>query len=224
MNAAFGRSEMEHGHAALMDSVYRWQKHIYDVTRKYYLFGRDRLIAELDLAPGQSVLEIACGTGRNLARIARVWPQARLLGLDISTEMLGMARRRLGDEARLATADATTFTPQDSFGENAFDRIVISYALSMIPDWQVAMTRAAGMLAPGGSLLIVDFGDFGGLPRPLRSLLRVWLARFHVRPRGDLLASAQMAALRHDLVLESQRGAFGYYRLIRLRRTIYTTD
>lgn len=66
-----------------MDSIYRSQRHIYDLTRKYYLFGRDRLIAGLDLLAGGSVLELGCGTGRNLALIARRWPGAELFGLEI---------------------------------------------------------------------------------------------------------------------------------------------
>jgi S-adenosylmethionine-diacylgycerolhomoserine-N-methlytransferase len=46
-----------------MNRMYRWQRHIYDATRRYYLLGRDRLIAGLRPAAGQSVLEIGCGTG-----------------------------------------------------------------------------------------------------------------------------------------------------------------
>src|SRR5262249_43214804 len=49
-----------------MDAIYRYQRYIYDATRKYYLFGRDRLIANLDPPERGTVLEIACGTGRNL--------------------------------------------------------------------------------------------------------------------------------------------------------------
>jgi S-adenosylmethionine-diacylgycerolhomoserine-N-methlytransferase len=64
-------------HAALMDLVYRRQRYVYDLTRKYYLFGRDRLIRELDLKPGDRVVEIGCGTARNLVRMAQLYPEAR---------------------------------------------------------------------------------------------------------------------------------------------------
>ena len=53
-------------HAALMDRVYRRQRHIYDFTRKYYLFGRDRLIDAMQPKPGARILEVGCGTARNL--------------------------------------------------------------------------------------------------------------------------------------------------------------
>ncbi|TIV74063.1 MAG: SAM-dependent methyltransferase, partial [Mesorhizobium sp.] len=42
-------TELPASHAELMDGVYRWQRHIYDLTRKYYLLGRDRLIDGLDV-------------------------------------------------------------------------------------------------------------------------------------------------------------------------------
>ncbi len=90
------------GHAALMDSVYRGQRHIYDITRKYYLFGRDRLIAALDCTGNETVLEIACGTGRNLAKARRAYPGVQLHGVDISTQMLKSARNTLGVEATLS--------------------------------------------------------------------------------------------------------------------------
>ena len=64
--------------STLMDRMYRHQRHIYDLTRKFYLLGRDRLIAALDPAAGD-VLEIGCGTGRNLILAARRYPNARFI-------------------------------------------------------------------------------------------------------------------------------------------------
>lgn len=173
-------------HAALMDATYRHQRRIYDVTRRHFLLGRDRLIAELDPPPGARVLEIACGTGRNLDLIGRRWPGCRLSGLDISQEMLASARARLGRRATLALGDATRFEALPLFGTDRFERIVLSYALSMIPDWREALRQAALHLVPGGRLHVVDFGDQAGLPGWARAGLRGWIGRFHVTPRDDL--------------------------------------
>ena len=49
---------------------------------------------------------------------------------------------------------------------------MISYALSMIPPWREALAHALDVVAPGGSLEIVDFGDCAGLPRPVQG----WIA------------------------------------------------
>ncbi len=182
---------MSDGHGSLMDGVYRRQRHIYDLSRKYYLLGRDGLIADLSPPPGGAVLEIGCGTGRNLIAVGKAWPQARLYGVDISSAMLETARAsavkaRLGDRMMLAQGDACSFDPQALFGRATFQRVFISYALSMIPDWQGALRQAAGCVAPGGRLDIVDFGQQERLPGLWRKALFGWLARFHVSPRREL--------------------------------------
>ena len=198
-------------HAALMDEVYRGQRHIYDLTRKYYLFGRDTVIAGLAARPGMRVLEVACGTGRNLAKVGKAWPGVRLFGIDISAEMLKSARAALGDAARLGQGDACAFDPEGLLGEPGFERIVLSYSLSMIPDWEAALDHAASLLAKGGALHIVDFGDLAGLPSPFAALLRGWLARFHVAPRDALAEAAARIAAARGLVLTSRRGPLGYW-------------
>ncbi|MEV8465486.1 class I SAM-dependent methyltransferase [Fluviibacterium sp. DFM31] len=180
-----------HSHDQLMDQVYRYQRYVYDVTRKYYLLGRDQLIADLDVPPGGSVLEVACGTGRNLVKIGRSHPEARLYGLDISSEMLTTARASLSragmaERARLIQADACAFDPDAGFGQAQFDRIVLSYSLSMIPDWQGALRESLRHLAPGGQLHVVDFGQSGQLPSWFFKGLQAWLEKFHVTPRADL--------------------------------------
>src|SRR5258706_1791363 len=61
-----------------MNRMYRRQRHIYNATRRYYLLGRDRLISGLRPEAGASVLEIGCGTGRNLVLAARLHRKARI--------------------------------------------------------------------------------------------------------------------------------------------------
>jgi len=179
-------------HGALMDRVYRHQRYIYDITRKYYLFGRDRMIRELALEPGGRLVEIGCGTARNLVRIARLYPEAQLYGLDASLEMLKTAaetvrRAGLAERITLAHAFAEDLTPA-LFG-TAFDACLFSYSLSMIPDWKSALGAASQSLNPGGKIHVVDFGDLEGLGHWGRKLLLAWLGLFHVAPRIELLQS-----------------------------------
>jgi S-adenosylmethionine-diacylgycerolhomoserine-N-methlytransferase len=205
-------------HAQLMDNVYRGQRHIYDITRKYFLFGRDSLIDGLDMKPGETLLEVGCGTGRNLDQVRRRWPGARLFGLDISSEMLQSAHAKLGPKATLALGDACAFSPSALFGQSGFDRVMISFALSMIPDWQAALATACDALAPGGALHIVDFGDTSGLPGPLRQGLNAWLARFHVSPRLSLPEAARLQGEARGFGVEVWRGPFGYYQMVVVTR------
>jgi S-adenosylmethionine-diacylgycerolhomoserine-N-methlytransferase len=200
-------------HASRMDRMYRYQRHIYDLTRKYYLLGRDQTILDMKVEAGQSVLELGCGTGRNLALVRRHFPEARLFGLDISAEMLVSAEARFrksrGSRPVFKVGDATDFKPQ-MFGETDFDRILISYALSMIPDWEKTVEAALSCLAPGGSLHIVDFGQQENLPSWFGRMLKAWLARFHVTPRPDLKTVLENAALRHDASLKFVSVGKGY--------------
>lgn len=186
-------------HASLMDGVYRRQRHVYDLTRKYYLLGRDRMLAGLAVPAGGSVLEIGCGTGRNIVLASRLYPDAGFFGLDISAEMLrsaaaSMDREGVAGRVRLARGDATDFDARALFGRGQFDRVFISYALSMIPGWQRTVVRAIACLAPGGSLHVVDFGSQEHLPGWFKSALRAWLAKFHVTPRDDLFSELTAAA------------------------------
>ena len=200
-------------HAGVMDRVYRRQRHIYDVTRKYYLFGRDRLIGELALGPSESLVEVGCGTARNLIAIARRYPGARLFGLDASQAMLETARAavgRAGMGARITLAQglAEELSPA-CFGVAHFDRVLFSYSLSMIPDWQGALAAGSAALAPGGSTHVVDFGDLTGLGSIGEHAMRAWLALFHVTPRVEFLAQLeQVARNRGALTLLPGRYAF----------------
>jgi len=199
----------------LMNRTYRHQRHVYDFTRKYYLLGRDRLIDELDARDGARVLEIGCGTGRNLIAAARRYPGARLFGVDVSTEMLTSAIRsisRAGLASRISVAhgDATRLDPGPLFGRAQFDRIFISYSLSMIPEWRGVLDVAISLLAPGGELRIVDFGGQEGLPGVFRRLLRRWLALFHVTPCDDLEANLQARATATGALLVFVRPYRGY--------------
>ena len=205
-------------HAALMDSIYRGQKYIYDITRKYYLFGRDDMIRGLDCQPGDGVLEIACGTGRNLAKVQQAYPGTRLFGIDISAEMLKGAKGKLGTKAIRAPADARQFDARAMLGRPTFERVILSYSISMIPDWERAMHHAATLVAPGGSLHVVDFGSYSARDTLGARVLKWWLKQFHVAPRLDLPDVAAEVAAQPGWRREGRDGMGGYYRLERLYR------
>jgi S-adenosylmethionine-diacylgycerolhomoserine-N-methlytransferase len=175
----------------LMDATYKLHRHFYDLTRKFYLLGRDRLIRDLAPPPGGTVLEVGCGTARNLIVAAKRWPQARFHGFDISEAMLETARKSverqgLSDRIGLAQGDAGAFDIGALFGLAQVDRVFMRYTLSMIPPWQRAIELGAASLAPGGSLHIVDFGQYERLPALAKRLHFKSLNDFHVEPRGDL--------------------------------------
>jgi S-adenosylmethionine-diacylgycerolhomoserine-N-methlytransferase len=206
-----------------MDRMYRHQRHIYDLTRKWYLLGRDQMIAGLSPRPGDHVLEIGCGTGRNLVTAAIRYPDARFYGADVSTVMLSSARRaiaRAGLTPRISVALADAAQPLPAmFDVAAYERIFISYALSMIPGWTAVLDGALSALAPGGELHIVDFGRQDDFAPPLRAALRAWLDLFGVTPRERLEAELAERGLRLHAALTMQRpyGGYAQHAVLRLR-------
>lgn len=214
-------AKIEHG--PLMDRIYRYQRHFYDATRKYYLLGRDPMIAGLNPPERGSILEIGCGTGRNLVLAGRAYPKTSLYGIDISNEMLATARKKvaaagLGDRAHLAYADAADFNPVALFGRRQFDRIFISYAVSMIPQWQAVVHEAVSHLTPGGALHIVDFGDLSELPGFTKVALYKWLEWYHVAPRNDLFDVAESIAAETNNEAAAQRLHRGFAWISVIRR------
>jgi len=201
--------------ATHMDAIYRYQRYIYDASRKYYLLGRDRLLDELSPPPGGTVLEVACGTGRNLIKAARRYPDARFYGFDVSSVMLdtaraSIARANLGDRITVAAGDATDFSSPDLFGVATFDRVFVSYALSMIPPWRAALHHALGVVASGGRLYIVDFGAQTALPPWFKAGLRAWLAKFSVEPKDALVTELQRIAAHPRLSVGCEELYRGY--------------
>ena len=203
-------------HAAAMDRMYRMTRHVYDVTRRYYLLGRDRLLERVVTSRNTATLEVGCGTARNLIKLAQRPEPGQLYGLDASHEMLETAatsiEKTLGiaassGDSRLATSMAGQTAPghagrepivlrqglaeqldaQRMFGrDEPFDTIFFSYCLSMIPTWPGAIDAAMANLRPGGHLLIVDFWDQKDLPGVFAAGLKRWLAMFHVHYRPEV--------------------------------------
>ena len=165
-----------------LERYYRFHARIYDATRWSFLFGRARLIERVAaLHTPRNILEIGCGTGRNLARLARRFPDARLTGLDLSADMLACARRYLephGD--RITLLHQAYARPLDEAPR--FDLIVVSYCLSMInPGYAEVIASARQDLQLNGLIAAVDFHDSSW------SAFRRWMGVNHVRMEGQLL-------------------------------------
>jgi S-adenosylmethionine-diacylgycerolhomoserine-N-methlytransferase len=183
--------------------MYRHQRHIYDLTRKFYLLGRDALLSALPSAPGMTICEMGTGTGRNLIRLAHRSSGTRLYGIDVSRVMLATAsaaiqRAGFADRIRLAESDIEAFDPGESFGVERFDVVYFSYVLSMLPAWRPAVTRALEVLRPGGTLAVVDFADQGEASPLRRRALLAWLALFDVHPRAEIETALLALAHAHD--------------------------
>lgn len=140
-------------------SHYQRDARVYDLNRRFFLFGRKRVIADLGRhlrghrAP-RRILEVGCGTGVNLLALNDAFPRASIHGIDLSTDMLAIARQRTVDIPQIAL----THQP---FGadlrDEPYDLIHFSYVLSTMPDLGQSLDIARSCLAPGGHIAMVDF-------------------------------------------------------------------
>jgi S-adenosylmethionine-diacylgycerolhomoserine-N-methlytransferase len=208
--------------AVAMDRMYRLTRHVYDVTRAYYLLGRDRMLAKVITNPSTATLEVGCGTARNLIKLARRPEPGLLCGLDASQEMLDPAAAsiiRAGvpaaghERIRLRQGLAECLDAKSMFGrDQPFDTIFFSYCLSMVPTWPGALEAALANLKTGGHLVIVDFWDQRDLPGVFAAGLKKWLSMFHVHylPEVHDALAALGTSGRADVAFESVAKRYAY--------------
>lgn len=189
------------GPAARLTNYYRWHAHIYDVTRWAFLFGRSRLIrlAAQHVRP-RRILEIGCGTGRNLVELARTFQSAEIVGVDLSAEMLKKAHKKIARYSSRVSLMQTAYLEPLSDGD-PFDLIVFSYCLSMInPCFDDVLRLCERDLSSCGSIAIVDFHDTPFL------WFRRWMGLNHVRFDGQILRVLEERGVVEQYTLESAYG------------------
>lgn len=149
------------------------------MSRSYDLFAgafekklRNLALARLGVVRGEAVLEIGFGTGHCLAHLAEaVGAAGRVCGVDISSGMLEVSRRRLeraGVSARVALhcGDATELP----YADGEFDAVFMSFTLELFdtPDIPIVLGEIKRVLKPNGRLGVVSLSREDGTPRMLR--------------------------------------------------------
>lgn len=167
-----------------LENYYQFHAKVYNLSRWSFLFGREKLVRWIEPATQPNrILEIGCGTGKNLVPLLEKFPEAAGVGLDLSTDMLSVARQknsRFGD--RISFVNQRYESPFYKSGHDKFDLILMSYSLTMInPGWEQVIESAYEDLNPGGQVAVVDFHD-SNFPSYKR-----WMGVNHVRLDGHLL-------------------------------------
>ena len=202
-------------HGAEMNNVYRYTRHVYDISRKYFLFGRDTLISEVASKSGQKICEIGCGTGRNLIKLAQLNSSNQLFGIDASDLMLEIARGKIKRHKLERLVSTSNGLAEEFYFHTSFDVIMFPYSLSMISDQEGAIRNAFKFLNPGGVILILDFGELEGFPLIVGHLFKKFLKRFSVSPRKRELS---LFLTREHIPFEIRNLSFGYSYIAEVRK------
>lgn len=176
----------------------------YRVFEPLYLIfpiARRRAVAALGLKPGDTVLEIGAGTGRNFPYlIDAVGPSGSVIGVDASEGMLREAgrlvERRGWSNVRLERQDAAQLEL-----DREVDAVLFSLSYSAMPEPRRALARAWEYLKPGGRVTVMDAGltetRFRRLLDPIaRLLIRLGPGNPYSRPWHDLADYGEVAIAR----------------------------
>lgn len=175
--------------------LYDW----YMRTRLYWIeeYRRTTLVevAGQYLSGGDTVLDVACGTGVNCMLIAGGHPDVQVTGIDSNPRIVQFAEHaaraaELRNVSFLAS-DFTRVAEEDSLAA-APDMIICTLGLSVIPDWEKAVEQAHSLLKPGGHFVVLDL--FFEKDSVRNRLMHLWVntvfTAYHDRPILERLRSS----------------------------------
>lgn len=167
-------------HTSRVENYYRFHSHIYDATRWTFLFGRDKILEMItDMPERPRILEIGCGTGTNIKKLKQHFPDARITGIDLSDDMLEIARKKMGNQKNIQFLKLNYgFDPVE---EASFDLILFSYSLTMF-DYPIEhiFEQISRDLNHDGYIAVVDFNTSPA------GWFRQWMKINHVDLSGHL--------------------------------------
>lgn len=178
---------------------------------------RERAVNRLELKPGGSVLEVGCGTGRNLAPlVAAVGPAGRVYGVDLSEGMLAEAQELCSREGwrnvTLIRSDAAKYELPEEV-----DGIIFSLSYAVIPHHREALRHAWEGLRAGGYLVVMDAKLPPGLKGKLLRPFVVWVSRLTVLGNPDVRPWDELKELTGEVDYEEAQ--FGTYYVCRGRKS-----
>jgi ubiquinone/menaquinone biosynthesis C-methylase UbiE len=207
------------GHRQVMTSRYRRQSAFYDATEwKFtFLYGREALVEQMDIHPGDRVLEIGCGTGRNFDAIQRrLMGSGELIGIDCSRPMLEKASTRIREKGWTNVRLMDLDYGKEPITRGRADAVLFSYSLSTIRDWKLALACAQSELWPGGRIGVVDLCE----PASNSKWLSDWLALNHVhldRPYESVLRRLFRESMHRRS--NAWAGLWSFYLFVGVRRS-----
>ncbi len=175
---------------------------IYEMCRDDY----PQMLAELEKEPFDAVLDVGCGTGAVLALLHEKYPDRRYVGLDLTPEMIEVARTKVAPGMEFVVGDAENLP----FDEASFDAVLCSNSFHHYPNPAAFPAGALRVLRPGGRLILRDYTSSDPV---------VWLMNHVELPLARLVGHGDVRVLKQRefvelaqaagfevLVMEAQKG------------------
>jgi S-adenosylmethionine-diacylgycerolhomoserine-N-methlytransferase len=202
-------NSMQKQHKDFLNHYYGKIHHLYDLSRKYFLFGRDTVLKMIENDRWKRLIEIGPGTGRNLQKLHKNNKKCEFGGI----EPCDVMRKHIKNKYPWVklSPDFAEDARFESLLSGKPDIILFSYSLSMIQHQERSIQNAFNQLAPGGKIYIVDFGNFEKIPFAFKKFMTIFLTKFHVDPLKVNTSIKGANFLAHGLM--------GYYVIARLDKT-----
>ena len=212
--AAEAEAEGRLDERAVLDAYSRWAP-IYDwVFGRVFDAGRKLAVAIINQRQG-NLLEVGVGTGITLPRYA---PHLRVTGIDLSPDMLAMARRRVA-ERRIATVEALIEMDATrlAFADGTFETVAVMYTITVVPHPDPVMAEVERVTAPGGEAIFVShFASESGWRKAIEEVLTPFTKKLGWRP--DFPIERILGRPGFELIEKKRLGLFGIFTVARLRR------
>ena len=117
---------------------------------------RRRLVSEMEISEGMSVLDVGCGTGKLTSLLASKLSRGRVLGIDLTPEMVDLAKKNLPPRHEDLVEYSTGAAENLDLPENSFDLVASSFTLRNVDDLAKVMSEMNRVVKPGGRVYSLE--------------------------------------------------------------------
>ena len=176
--------------------------------------GRKKAVEKVEQTPGSRILELGVGTGYSIPLYNR---DVHVTGIDISPEMLNVARKRFPAEKYPQVEGFLEMDAQAlEFPDNSFDAVIAMYVASVVPDPMKMMQEMSRVCVPGGTVLVLNhFASSKGFLRSIEKFFSPFSKRLGFQPDFSLPQFLETTTIEVEDILPVNLG--GYWKLIHFR-------
>lgn len=192
----------------MTDNVLKSKEKLFDLwapnydfllTTVFYQAVHKRLLSYIELPDSPSVLDLGCGTGRLLNRLATQFPTLRGIGLDLSSEMLRQARQRNQHRIRLIYKQGNAESLP--FANGQFNAVFNTISFLHYPNPQQVFSEVSRVLARNGRFYLVDMMGKEWMATNLLSFSPAGIRLYTPQQRQQLGLEAGLECLGHHYLL-----------------------